>query len=56
MDIEIIPDVLDNSKVKRLPKNPWRGNMYRHITKRKRRKGAHTGIVQDVFKKRNRKQ
>ena len=52
MDIDVTPDILDESKVKHLPPNPWRENMHRHITRRKGRRGAHTGVVQDVFKKR----
>ena len=38
-------------KVKRPPADLYRQNMYRHVTKRTGRKGAHLGIVQQVYTK-----
>ena len=53
--MEIIPPKIDESKTRKMPANPYRDNMARHITKRKRRKGAHIGIVQEIFNKRKKR-
>ena len=51
MDIDEVISKIDIHKVKHPPRNTWRENMHRHITKRKKRKGAHLGLVQALRKK-----
>ena len=42
---------IDSEKVKRPPRDCYRVNMYRHITRRKRRKGAALGLIQALRKR-----
>ena len=49
--MEIIPTKIDIHKIKKPPANMWRENMHRHITRRKKRKGAHLGLVQALRKR-----
>ena len=46
-----IPSKIDSHKTRRPPRNCFRENMHRHITKRKKRKGAHLGLVQALRKR-----
>jgi hypothetical protein len=49
MDIELIQPEVNPDKCKKPPK--YRVNMYRHITKRKGKKGPHLGLVQALRKR-----